>query len=151
MIDKFKGLYSFLSNFYMVDITLKGIVYPSVEHAYMAHKSDDPRWQVRCQDKTVLPGTIKKESYSVKLRDDWDTIKLDVMKECLHAKFKREPLRSMLLDTGLRELIEGNTWGDKYWGMDLDTRVGQNHLGRLLMEVRAEIAAEPIASHRRTY
>lgn len=130
---------------------IDGIVYPSVEHAYMAHKSDDPKWQLRCQDSTVPPSLIKKESRSVKLRDDWEVIKLDVMKKCLHAKFKKPTLRAMLLDTGLREIQEGNTWGDKYWGVDLDTGEGQNHLGRLLMEVRAELAGEDLPSHKRNY
>ena len=60
------------------------------------------------------------------------------MKELLMAKFSQnEDLKKKLLDTGDATLIEGNTWGDKYWGVCKG--VGKNRLGELLMEVREEL------------
>jgi predicted NAD-dependent protein-ADP-ribosyltransferase YbiA (DUF1768 family) len=52
-----------------------------------------------------------------------------------------EMLREMLLGTGDLEIIEGNSWGDKFWGMVLENGqwVGRNELGKLLMSVRAKI------------
>lgn len=47
----------------------------------------------------------------------------------------------MLIATGDAILREGNHWGDRFWGVDARTGEGENHLGRLLMELRAEIAA----------
>ena len=41
MIKEFRGEYAWLSNFASVPITLDGIQYPSVEHAYMSAKSKD--------------------------------------------------------------------------------------------------------------
>jgi predicted NAD-dependent protein-ADP-ribosyltransferase YbiA (DUF1768 family) len=41
MIDKFEGRYSFLSNFYTCSIEHQGIKYPSVEHFYVAMKSNE--------------------------------------------------------------------------------------------------------------
>lgn len=59
------------------------------------------------------------------------------MEDLLREKFQRKDLKQKLLDTGDAELIEGNTWGDTYWGMVGNK--GHNHLGRLLMKVREEI------------
>lgn len=33
-------------------------------------------------------------------------------------------------------MIEGTTWKDKIWGVDLATMKGKNRLGKILMEVR---------------
>ncbi|CAM0109837.1 hypothetical protein VPH166E361_0119 [Vibrio phage 166E36-1] len=48
-------------------------------------------------------------------------------------------LRSKLLDTSDVELVEGNWWGDKYWGVCLKTGEGENNLGKLLMKVREDL------------
>ena len=34
--------------------------------------------------------------------------------------------------------MEGNTWHDVYWGVDLCTGEGENHLGKILMAQRQE-------------
>jgi len=53
------------------------------------------------------------------------------------SKFKNNAdLKQNLLDTGKRLLIEGNHWKDDYWGFRLDEGYGQNHLGRILMQIR---------------
>jgi len=60
------------------------------------------------------------------------------METLLRDKFTRHAdLRILLLDTGDRELVEGNTWDDRFWGVC--EGVGENHLGRLLMKIRAEL------------
>lgn len=46
--------------------------------------------------------------------------------------------RDQLLATGGVELIEGNDWGDAFWGVC--GGYGQNWLGVLLMLVRSELA-----------
>jgi predicted NAD-dependent protein-ADP-ribosyltransferase YbiA (DUF1768 family) len=65
----------------------------------------------------------------------------------LALKFSDPVLREMLLDTGDAILEEGNMWNDTFWGIDLNTGKGQNHLGRLLMERRAELNNEYIWNH----
>jgi len=42
------------------------------------------------------------------------------------------------LDTGKSELIEGNTWGDTFWGVS--GVIGQNNLGKILMKIREELS-----------
>jgi ribA/ribD-fused uncharacterized protein len=80
------------------------------------------------------------EQYRERKRPDWDAIKADVMREVLRAKVRQhEYVRRKLLETGDRELIE-NSWRDDVWGWG-PNRDGQNLLGKLWMEVRAELRA----------
>jgi ribA/ribD-fused uncharacterized protein len=75
------------------------------------------------------------------LRRDWEDVKDDVMREALRAKFtQHENLRSLLLGTGNAEIIE-HTSNDAYWGDGADGS-GKNMLGKLLMELRAELRNE---------
>ena len=56
------------------------------------------------------------------------------MKDILMAKFEDVELQRLLYETGDQQLIEGNNWGDRYWGQV--NGEGKNRLGELLMEVR---------------
>ena len=71
-------------------------------------------------------------------RADWDAVKIDVMRRILRAKANQhEYVRRKLLATGDRELIE-NSWRDDFWGWG-PNRDGENMLGKLWMEIRAEL------------
>ncbi len=135
MIRKFSGHYSFLSNFYPCIIKHEGIVYPSVENAYQASKSVDP--EVRKQFTALSAGHAKKLGQRVKKREDWEDVKIEIMRDLLIKKFSQPKLRTFLLMTENDDLIEGNTWGDTFWGVYRGK--GENWLGKLLMEVRDEI------------
>ncbi len=135
IIDKFEGKYRFLSNFYPSKITVV-FDYPTVEHAYQAAKCVLPIDRVNISH-AATPGQAKRLGRKVLMLDNWDNIKLDVMKDLVYQKFSNDPLLSMLLDTGDAELIEGNTWGDVYWGVYQG--MGENHLGKILMQVRKEL------------
>lgn len=137
MIDRFIGKYDFLSNFHECSIEYKGHRYSSIEHAYQAAKAstEEERKEIQLA-KTA--GKAKKLGMQVKLRSTWDSEKLQVMEECLRLKFSPgSELAGYLLATGTEELIEGNTWGDKFWGTVKGH--GKNHLGQLLMKIRAEL------------
>lgn len=69
------------------------------------------------------------------VRNDWDHVKLPIMTALVIQKFSREDFFEMLSQTGDRLLIEGNDWGDTYWGVVGDR--GRNVLGRLLMILRS--------------
>lgn len=89
----------------------------------------------------IDPDQAKKLSKQILVVDNWHEIKLGVMKEVVKAKFDQNPkLKSLLLKTRNKILIEGNTWGDKYWGQ-VDG-IGENHLGIILMELRDEYTLE---------
>ena len=142
VIDRFFGDYIFLSNFYYADMMVAGVRYPSVEHAYQAKKTYSIRWQERIR-RAPTPKVAKRLGYRVPLREDWEEIKLPVMKDLIRQKFDPDThpaLTAKLLATGDALLVEGNTWGDRFWGVDRETGLGLNHLGRILMEIRGEVA-----------
>jgi len=139
-IDTFTGPYRFLSNFYPCApyVQWGPRFFPTVEHAYQAAKC------VSGQDAETIvhlrtPGEAKRYGRQVKLRGDWDGVKLDVMRVLLARKFECIDLAKQLLATGDAQLVEGNEWGDEYWGSNTKLGRGQNHLGRLLMHLRAAL------------
>lgn len=138
-IDNFSGAYQFLSNFYDSTVYLDGVLYSSVEHAYQAAKTLDP--QERSQVRSASThGLAKKLGRKVKMRPGWDNVKLSVMADLVSQKFARHhELRKMLLETGDAELIEGNYWGDVFWGVCKGK--GENHLGKILMNLRTSYQA----------
>lgn len=141
-ITSFSGDYRWLSNFWMVDVSLDGYTYPSVEHAYQAAKTFDPGERERIW-MAQTPGHAKRLGRTVTLRPDWDEARLYVMRDLLFKKFSPEAhpdLANKLMDTGQAWLEEGNHWGDVYWGTV--NGVGENHLGGLLMEVRLQLQIE---------
>ena len=141
MISQFKNEYRWLSNFAPVTIIIDGIEFDSVEHAYMAHKSNDENWKKFCKE-TKNPGEVKKQSYKIKLVDDWEQIKVSAMKKCLEQKFSQSPYKELLLSTGDEYIQEGNNWGDTFWGVSLKTGKGKNVLGKLIMQIRNNLTNE---------
>lgn len=135
-IDSFQGEYRWLSNFWPALVIFDGDYYPTVEHAYQAAKTTDRSARIRIH-RAETPGLAKKLGRGLAMRPDWDTFKLEVMLILLRQKFTDPELRRKLLETGDRELIEGNTWGDRFWGVCGGT--GENHLGKILMHVREAI------------
>ena len=135
-IDHFNGQYAFLSNFAPTNVLYDNLEYFTVEHAYQAAKTLDLTERKKIQG-AETPAVAKKMGRNVILRNDWESVKLDIMLDLLRQKFLNDDLKYALLSTNNAELIEGNWWGDVFWGVCRGR--GQNHLGRLLMLVRNEI------------
>lgn len=137
VISEFRGKYYFLSNFYACDLLWEGQVWKTTEHVFQAMKTDSKsdREIIR---KAPSPGVAKRLGRKVQLREDWEEEKDEVMYQIVLQKFKQnKDLRKALIATGDALLIEGNTWGDFYWGMCRGE--GQNKLGHILMRVRKEV------------
>ncbi|MDY0315457.1 MAG: NADAR family protein [Bacteroidales bacterium] len=145
-INQFRGYYRFLSNFWPCDIDFainknKLITFPSVEHFYQAMKSKRTEDWIRICN---LPkaGDAKREGQKIKLRDDWEEVKLEIMEIGLKIKFSHSNLKllRMLLETGDLKIIEGNYWHDNFWGdcfcSKCENIKGKNNLGKLLMRIR---------------
>lgn len=137
-IDFFRGQYSWLSNIFEAPMTAHveeygDVVFPTAEHLYQAAKAKHLHELVAIAH-CPSPGNAKRLGGKIALRDDWESIKVDVMRNVISLKFKHPDLRRALVKTGDAELIEGNTWNDTFWGV-CNGR-GKNMLGKILMEER---------------
>lgn len=137
-IKRFTGQYRFLSNFFPCNIEYEGVKHRNTETAYQAAKFADLKEKKKIADMTA--GESKGYAKG-KQPQDWHTRSIGIMEELVRQKFtKNKHLKEQLLMTKDEELIEGNNWGDKFWGMVGNT--GENHLGKILMRVRAELKQE---------
>jgi len=135
MIDKFKGEYDFLSNRFHWRFEWQGLVYGSAEAAFQASKCADESERkifAGCSpDKAVLKGR------EIVPSTDWEEARLDIMESIIRAKFEQNPiLMRRLKETGNRLLINGNNKQETYWGVDLYSWQGENHLGKIIMSIR---------------
>lgn len=142
MIREFQGRYRFLSNFWFCRIEYNGKIYRSVEHAYQAAKFEgNPEIQEEIRN-TEMPGKAKRlaKKYKHLVRPDWEQVNLKIMEDLVRQKFTKFPaLKKMLLETGVEHIQEGNKWHDTFYGVDLDTGCGENHLGKIIMKIREEL------------
>lgn len=121
-------------------ITLKGKVWPSTEHYFQAQKFVDTEHEeaVRLTSKPRDAAAMGRDR-SLPLRPDWETVKDDVMRDAIRAKFtQHNDMKALLLGTGTAELIE-HTTNDSYWA-DGGDGSGKNMLGKILMEIRSEFS-----------
>jgi ribA/ribD-fused uncharacterized protein len=142
MIKEFQGEYRFLSNFWPCKVVLDGETYASVEHAFQAAKTRNAEVRKKIQA-AKSPGEAKRMGRLVYLRDGWEEGKIGVMDYLIMHKFHDNPeLGEKLFNTGNEELQEGNYWHDTFWGVDLNTGKGENHLGKILMNVRKTLSGK---------
>lgn len=138
VITSFRGSHRFLSNFYPSPINAMGSEFPTAEHLYQWCKVAD----VETANKILVaesPTEAKRLGKIGRSVINWHSLRLIVMTNVVSAKFAQNPkLADKLLNTGDDTLIEGNTWGDTFWGQ-CPLGVGENNLGRILMEVRNEL------------
>lgn len=136
MINDFRGKHRWLSNFWNCFIHVEGLNYPSVENAYQAMKmkNDEDRLKfLYCK-----ASEAKQLGRLLPIRKDWNEQRINVMYDLVAIKFKQDfTLKHLLLSTGDEILEEGNWWGDTFWGTV--NGKGENHLGRILMQVRKEL------------
>jgi ribA/ribD-fused uncharacterized protein len=134
MIDQFKGQYRFLSNFYASNVWFGGLRYPTVEHAFQAAKTSNPEQRDWVRS-SMTPMAARRRGRQVDLIPGWEGVKADIMTTLVLQKFSTHPnLRIRLLGTDDQKLVEGNNWGDQYWGVS--NGEGKNVLGEILMMVR---------------
>ena len=136
-IMQFRDEYSFLSNMYHTEVRVLNIPYNNAEAAFQASKITD--LSARRQFSSLTGKQAKALGKTVELRADWNICRLEVMELVLRSKFRNPDLAMKLVATGDKELVEGNYWGDKYWGYCLKTNEGSNVLGRMLMLIRSEL------------
>jgi len=129
------------SNFAGYPIRLKGKLWPTSEHYFQAQKFKEKGLQekVRRANTPSLAARLGRDRKKP-LRRDWESVKVNVMRDAVLAKFEQHPeLADLLLSTGEAKLVE-HTANDAYWG-DGGDGGGRNMLGRILMQVRSQLAA----------
>lgn len=153
LIDCFEGEFAFLSNFFDSPIEFIAVdgskqTASTVEHYFQASKAMFAEEQKAIVN-APTPGKSKRLGRHCLLRPDWEDVKDSIMREALVKKFADPTLRKMLLKTSDAKLVEGNHWCDNFWGdchcLKCQDKVGQNNLGKLLMELREEIKKEETA------
>lgn len=135
-----------LSNFSAFRLSWKGLDFATSEHAYhwakfcTNHESECVTVRrAICSARSAHEAFKVAEEFRSLRRPDWDDVKVGIMRDILRAKASQhEYVRRKLLETGDRELIE-DSWRDPFWGWG-PNRDGQNMLGKLWMEIRAELA-----------
>lgn len=134
-----------LSNFSAFRVTFNGTTFDTSEAAYHYQRftSAEDRHGVLYTE-SAHDSFRYAQAHKANQRADWDAVKFDVMRDILRAKAQQhEYVRRKLLATGDRILVE-NSWRDPVWGWG-PNRDGQNMLGKLWMEIRAELRASDSA------
>lgn len=141
-ITAFHEGHRWLSNFWPASVVFDGVRYQSIEHAYQAAKTEPAHRGafLRC-----TATEAKRMGRQVPMRPAWESEKLEVMRLLVEQKFSPgTDLADKLMATGDGKLIEGNHWGDTFWGVCRG--VGQNHLGELLMQQRQMLQQRALQS-----
>lgn len=128
-----------LSNFALFPIRVDGETWPTAEHYFQAQKFDDQEYRRKIREaRSPMQAARLGRDRKQKLRRDWESVKVGVMRRAVLAKFtQHEELRELLLSTGDAKIVE-HTEDDDYWG-DGGDGSGKNMLGRILMQVREEL------------
>lgn len=137
-----KGEYGCFSNFSRHPIKFDGETWPTSEHCYQAKKFAGTNHEIK-----IRKASSPKEAANMgrdknrPLREDWEQVKDDIMRQIVRAKFtQNKHLKNTLLSTGDAILVE-HTVNDRYWG-DGGDGTGKNMLGKILMEIREELKNE---------
>ena len=148
-----------MCNYYKCYIKAYGIKFPTSEHAY--------QWRFMKYlghhefALEILNARTPSEAKEISLRvprcqhKDWHSIKLQVMKEVLHAKADYSPIfRSALINSVGKRLVECTQ--DIFWTSGLSPRLsastksdyypGKNKLGEILESVRNDLIKEEVMS-----
>jgi ribA/ribD-fused uncharacterized protein len=129
--------YGCFSNFSDHPFSLDGKGWPTSEHYFQAQKfaGTPDEDAVRNANSPMIAARLGR-SRKRPLRRDWESVKVDVMRRAVLAKFEAHAdIREVLLGTGDEAIVEETT-NDYYWGCGANGN-GKNMLGKILMEVRA--------------
>ena len=114
--------------------------YPSTENLYQALKNKN--FNDRVAFLKVNPFEAKKLGRQIRKNDiifGWDVSRLVAMEICIDLKFNSyKYLAEKLINTPDEDIVEWNTWGDTFWGKDLNTLEGADNLGKILRAKKYE-------------
>lgn len=144
--DEFGGLSNMTSQF---PVLIAGLRVSSSEALYQAcrfpHRPDVQ--SMILGEHSPMTAKMKSKPYRDDSRPDWHDVRVAVMRWCLRAKLASNwsTFGKLLLSTGQKAIVEEST-KDAFWGAmpkPDDELVGENVLGRLLMELREQLREHP--------
>ncbi len=142
------------SNFQTCNITHKGLIFPTTEHAFMWEKAQHFGDTQAAQEilNTKTPADAKAIGRRVKNFNvaEWSKVSEQYMFDVNLAKYQQNPqLAKYLLSTEMKTLVEANGKPDLIWSCGLyanNPRIedsskwpGKNLLGKVLMEIREKL------------
>lgn len=135
----FRGEKYFLSNMFPCTVTMK------VNGEVLTMNSSEAVFQsLKCKNQDDVRKFVgingfeaKKLGKTVEARANWFDMNLDAMRYALKCKFTQNPALAAKLVALEGEIVEINEWNDTFWGVC--NGIGQNWLGKLLMELRDEL------------
>lgn len=167
IIRSFSGCHSALNLGFESGFFFEGDEYQSAAAAFEAARIQNRADRVSFLAWNCKPWEARRKGKAIPkswIRPDFDKIQLDVMLSIQREKFKWPEAQRVLLSTLGFQLVYGNLVHDNYWGIcschDAPASkrklgisrncngIGQDVLGKILMQVRQEIldAAIPLAS-----
>jgi len=122
----------------------EGIYYNTSENFYQAMKFESQEKRLEYSKLNCYTSKIKANEEIHLWRDTWNKQeKLRVMEQVLRHKFTLETsFGKTLIETGVSDIVEWNDWGDTFWGKDIHSKIGENHLGIILMRIRNALILE---------
>lgn len=145
--EDFGGLSNMASGY---PLLINGVRILSTEALYQAcrfpHLPDVQREIIR--QHSPMTAKMKSKPHRKDSRPGWDKVRYKVMRWCLRVKLAQhyEEFGRLLLATHNWPIVEQSR-KDDYWGAKLadqngETLIGQNVLGRLLMELREKLKVD---------
>lgn len=131
-----KGDYKEFSNFFPQKVVIDKQEWPTTEHYFQACKFHDEKYRETIRNASN-PAKAKAlgRSRSVKLRSDWEKVKIPVMVKALVYKFSIPEMQKVLFNVPDDTLIVEHTSNDRVWA-DGGDGSGKNYLGKILTVVR---------------
>lgn len=127
------------------DITVGNVKVRTSEALYQACRfpSSVDVQRMIIEQKSPMTAKMKSKPFRSQTRPDWATVRVTIMGWCLRAKLacNLEKFGNLLLSTGNKPIVE-DSHRDRFWGavsQDDGSLIGENVLGRLLMELREEL------------
>ena len=160
-INHFEYRYGYLASHYPLSIVFAGRIYPSAENlywsilypdlaekcSYLPDASIDDRLHVMSANEAGIIGT-RRQIDAVKHNRAMiihPSVQIEAMRLATSLKFKQHPNFKEKLMSTKQQLVYTNTCDDRFWGMSPDEDghlVGQNNLGKILMELRKQYLKE---------
>ncbi len=134
--------YGCFSNFSLHPINVAATFWPTVEHYYQSRKFVGTEFEYLIPK--IQAAATPEEAAAIGRHSQhfphfqWCDHRYEVMYGAVRQKFLAyADLQLVLLDTGDRAIVEDSPV-DYFWGCGAD-RSGANHLGQILMRIRAEL------------